>query len=127
MEEVKSLSGETLNEACKDLRYPCSYKQCLWAFRCGCGVSALFLLAFKEWLSPDDSVVYSCILCVDGNKSQQLFLRGTVVCALPVDTTAASLSQSSIRIFGKLRHPCEFSSCSLTASDLPDTPKHTRH
>ena len=102
MEEVKSLSVETLNEAWKDLRYPCSYKQGLWAFRCGCGVSALFLFAFKVWLFPDDSVVYSLTFCVDGNKNQQLFLRGTVVCALPVDTTAASLCQSSIRIVGKL-------------------------
>ena len=82
MEEVKFLSVETLNEAGKDLRYLCSYQQGLCAFRCGCGVSALFLLAFKEWLSPDDSVVYSCILCVDGNKNQQLFLRGTLVCVL---------------------------------------------
>ena len=59
MEEVKSLSGETLNEAWKDLRYPCSYKQGLCAFRCGYGVSALFLLVFKVWLFLDDSVVYS--------------------------------------------------------------------
>ena len=59
MEEFKFLSVETLKEAGKDLRYPCSYKQGLCAFRCGYGVSALFLLAFKVWLFADDSVVYS--------------------------------------------------------------------
>ena len=67
MEEVRFLSVETCNEAGKVLRFSCSYLQGLCALKAVRRLGAV-LLVFNEWLHPDDAVVPSCNLCVEGNK-----------------------------------------------------------
>ena len=76
------------------------------------------LLVFNEWLHPDDAVLQSCKVRVEGNKD---YNWSDVT---SVNTTIASPRQPSIRISEKLDCLVNFKCSSSTVSDLSDIPMH---